>query len=418
MKQLHPSRSMIVGLVLTVVANALLLGAAMWNRLGDPTSTLSLIEGELELPRGRSPAEASEDSGISLALLWHGVPRWSGHLAPERATKSTWLDREKLREIGFDVAMEPTDPAAQGHYQRMLPRPAYVVLELNEEARQDRLQEQRRASTRRGAEESRDQWIREVNRRAGSRLFAIDAGTDARRLQRQYPDGTRFAVVPGVIRVQLLRADEQQPALAGVIEGLRPERIQVPQRLRNQIGDLGASRAIPGDRIHELPPRFRATVAFGRRYEPWLVDLERLEDAPEEPPTRPVKTTSETPSVDRIEAQCVPDLLEPEEGATLDNGSTNQTDTLKWAFRWSPCPESTGYHLFVSGPGARYPFISEIVDRWSTSYVVDREGYVADKNRHSWTWKVKAKIGNDWGPWSAERFFDVESLSSTTRIDE
>jgi hypothetical protein len=127
-----------------------------------------------------------------------------------------------------------------------------------------------------------------LDRTERSRLFPVDAGTDADALRGRYPDGRRYAVVAGLFRPKVVQPEEGTPTLGGRVWGLVVSRVHVPWRLRG--GFQGFLPEETSDQLFERqqeearsgwpspsPPRFRAVLAFGRRHEPWLVSVATLE---------------------------------------------------------------------------------------------------------------------------------------------
>jgi serine/threonine protein kinase len=110
-------------------------------------------------------------------------------------------------------------------------------------------------------------------------------------------------------------------------------------------------------------------------------------------------------------APCVPNLISPEQNAVVDNGRYDRADDEIWDFDWSDCPEATKYHLYVKLPQAKNPVI-DVADLVTSSYNHTENAYVADFNRHGWTWKVRAQINGQWGDWSELWTFDVEPLDT------
>jgi hypothetical protein len=76
---------------------------------------------------------------------------------------------------------------------------------------------------------------------------------------------------------------------------------------------------------------------------------------------------------------CVPNLVSPAEGATLDNGRTDHTPVVDK----DDIPASS-YHHVQSG------------------------AYIPAANLTGWTWKVRARVGGAWNDWSPTRSFSVE----------
>ena len=108
----------------------------------------------------------------------------------------------------------------------------------------------------------------------------------------------------------------------------------------------------------------------------------------------------------------VPSITTPKERDVLDNGRTDFSGPrdIVWHFEWSHFEGVSLYHLYVIGPGAKYPVIDyAIVDPW---YEHTSGGYIADANRLNWTCWVRPKVGDQWGAWSKRRIFNVEPVNS------
>jgi len=112
------------------------------------------------------------------------------------------------------------------------------------------------------------------------------------------------------------------------------------------------------------------------------------------------------------EAACVPAPVSPAAGAVLDNGRLDRQDDVLWDFDWSDCPGATQYHLYVIGPTATIPLIDDNALGSSAYHHAASGSYIADPNRFGWSWRVRAKVGGQWGDWSATRSFDVEAVDS------
>ena len=109
----------------------------------------------------------------------------------------------------------------------------------------------------------------------------------------------------------------------------------------------------------------------------------------------------------------IPTLITPEEGAVLDNGRTDGQDELVWDFDWSDCQGASHYQLYVIHPGAQNPVINEDALAGSSYHHSCPSGcHIVSQYRFGWTWKVRAKIGGQWGDWSETRTFDVEPVNT------
>ena len=258
--------TLIAGVALILSVNAVVLAGVAYNRSGDPTSTLQLSERELR--HGR--LSSKENSGVSLNLVWRVR---HGNDAPD----ADWLDQAKLAALGFDVASE----RAERKYKRWRSKEVLLVLELDGPAyRQALARAQQKADDEeklllanpgnkefeRRAKRAREAAENEA--RQASRLFVVDAGLDVEALRAQYPDPTRSLIVRGQIRPQRVTHDRQD-RLSGHISALSVAQINVPLEFQPVL-----KRAAAIDKAAS----FSATVAFGKRLEPWLVALTEKKD--------------------------------------------------------------------------------------------------------------------------------------------
>jgi Domain of unknown function (DUF4824) len=249
------------GLALVVAANAVVLARVAWNR-GAVDARVELTERELSLPY----AKDDEDTGLEVRLRWR---------QPDRELESTtpWLGRDTLRSLGFDVSMPPDDPKAESFYRHALPREAFVVLEMEGPAWKQWFEAYKQERSTPEAQGCCQESL-EKEERMGSRLFAVTAGRDARALRTAYPDRGRYLVLPAEIRAAVRRqSPDGPPVLDGDAELRSGRAVQVPLPLRPV---LDAVRREPADPQGRKAPRYRFTLATGRRCEPWLEKVERL----------------------------------------------------------------------------------------------------------------------------------------------
>jgi len=239
------------GLALVAATFGWILGQAAWNRGAGPLGSLELTERELALPSFKL------DEGTALALeivLAGDRPAWQRPSLDEPPSPYPWLDRDKLRALGFDVSVDPDRPEADRFYGGALRRRVLLALEMTAD----------------GAEPMR------------SRLAVVDAALDAAELRQRGPGAGDRVIVPGLVRVRVGRPAGQAPALAGQI-ALEVPFVLVPRRLHVTLDPL-RSRESPEDfwrrvRAGEAgppasEPRYRAVLAFGRLGAPWLVSVE------------------------------------------------------------------------------------------------------------------------------------------------
>ena len=263
-------RTLIAGVALILAVNALVLAGVAYNRSGQPTSTLQLSERELR--HGR--LSSKENSGVALSLVWR-VGR--GNDAPDADYVSyggtaDWLDQAKLAALGFDVA----SARAEREFKRWRSKEVLLVLEFDGPACRQALarvqqkadEEEKLLFANPGNKEfeRRAKRAREVadnEERQASRLFVVDAGLDAATLRAQYPDPTRNLIVRGQVRPQRVSRDRQD-SLSGHISALSVAQINVPLKFQPALKQASAANK---------KASYSATLAFGKRLEPWIVAL-------------------------------------------------------------------------------------------------------------------------------------------------
>jgi hypothetical protein len=299
MKRLASPASVAAACALIVLTNLVVLAAAGWNRRGEPIAELSLTERELALPAARQ----DEGTGLELSLVMTHQPpgvlrraaRWKRYELP--SVDYDWLDRAKLVELGFRIDLEPSNPDAADRYSHAMARRVYVVLEFDGDSwnrwisgREEQLVELRREVAEGKAEPAEladAEAVLAADRSMRSRLCPVDAGIDPDVLQRRYRDRRRYAVVAGFVRPQLVRVENGEPTLTGQVLGLVVSRVHVSRSLRQPLEGF-----LPEENWEEVetrerreagsgwpspvPPRYRATMAVGRRHEPWLVRIARV----------------------------------------------------------------------------------------------------------------------------------------------
>jgi hypothetical protein len=277
--------TLLLGAALIIATNAVALFGVAYNRSGTPESELRLSQRELR------PAfewrSRKEDSGLSLSLAWRvGNPE-----AQKRGvfndygwgSSPAWLDRAKLLQLGFDLSRPASTPGGRRYYAKLRSKEVFLVLELAGPAYQGSLEGLRELAAKQKAEALAHPEDAKLKRQAdqtdkqlsyqehdASRLFVVDAGLDAEALRAKYPDRTRYAIVRG--RVRPTPGRDGAPS-GGAVTAVINDSVNVPLDMRNAFA--GVQRRSYGFGQAYVGPRFEATVAFGKRFEPWLVGVAR-----------------------------------------------------------------------------------------------------------------------------------------------
>ena len=221
---------------IVLAANAAAWIAAARNQAGEPEARLVLTERELRLP----PRQA-ENTALMLALVFE-PPRRQPR---QQVAEPGWFDRAKLQSIGFDCR-RPVTPENAEYYRTRIPRSVFAALEY-------------------GESESLETHLRPV-----------DVDTDARALRQRHPDRSRVAIVEATAGIRYVANAGAPPFVMGEITSVLPGDIHVPREWRGVLTPLQPAQ---GPAVWPPPaaePRFRATVAWGRRLEPWITHVELL----------------------------------------------------------------------------------------------------------------------------------------------
>lgn len=300
MKRFDAPLAVGLGAAIVLATNVFILGAAWWNRSGEPESRLVVTERELEMPLWRD----KDETGLILALTLADRPpaavfrttRFRNDRVPP--FELPWFDSAKLAALGFDLrAMESAarNERPEDDLAGVPARRAFVVLEYDGDAWRAWLasREAAVAETRdrveRGVEDrgklSDAEALLALDRASRSRLVPVDAGLDASALRTKYADRSRYAVVPGFIGARATVPEGGTAAIRGTIERVAVERISVPRQLlpqlvpfvpqgtENDVNRRAREDAAAARWPAPAAPRYRATVAYGRGLDPWLVDV-------------------------------------------------------------------------------------------------------------------------------------------------
>jgi hypothetical protein len=274
------THTLVAGLALIGLTNAIALGGVAWNRSGEPESVLKLTRREVWEPY-RFLIDR-DGGGLQLNIRWRtlsaepDVMFYADVYGPPE-----WLNEAKLAELGFDVSPLPAERRTGRRYERQLPKEALIVLELDGPAYQKALERARARAAKeaaKGAEtgktgpgtpaEQAATFLRNEET-SNSRLFAVDAGRDAQALRAKYPDRTRYAIVQGKVRPAYQYGRGKEARWTGYLDGIQNATINVPLEFRKSIESVPRSRQPAAAQGGELA--FEVTVAFGKRFEPWIL---------------------------------------------------------------------------------------------------------------------------------------------------
>lgn len=278
------ARALLVGVILIVLTNAVVLAGVAYNRSGEPESVLRLNERELQIRNWRWPS--NENSSIDVHLNWR-LPELD---ASDDEPRGIWhrglhsLQPAQLHELGFVVSGDIESDEIANRVARQPSRAVWLVLEHDGPAYQAALERARKRLERATSLAQVNAGDEEFQRRLGtarraaereelsaSRLFIVDAARDKDALRSRYPDRQRYAIVRGRLRVTV-QGQPGRKRLVALVAGVDTDTIRVPHAHRAIVEPFARSERYFDNR----EPRFAATVNFGRRFEPWIVDLALL----------------------------------------------------------------------------------------------------------------------------------------------
>ena len=107
---------------------------------------------------------------------------------------------------------------------------------------------------------------------SASRLFVVDADLDRDQLRAMYPDNKVYSIVRGQIRIN---GNGNQKTLSGYVTNISAETINVPVEFRNFIEPRRQQFDLQNPYPNNSSNSFEATIAFGKRLEPWIVNLSK-----------------------------------------------------------------------------------------------------------------------------------------------
>lgn len=268
------------GFVILVVTNIVVLFGVTLNRYGNPEAQLTLTERELRLPHYIH----DENSGLALRLVWRILGKVGGDTKYPVWNSPVWLGAKKLEELGFTIDTYVSPKEDQTSLREPTPKEVFIVLDYNGEPYEEAVRRAERALAK--AEESvtanpKDEDLLsdfkmaeitlERERTAQSRLFAIDAGLDPEKLRGKYSDRRRFIITKGLVRPVYYHKK-----VVGTISALSISHIHVPLDHR-QVFDAVLEK---GQLIQStfIRPRYKVELAYGRRLEPWVVSVRKMDD--------------------------------------------------------------------------------------------------------------------------------------------
>ena len=288
MKILLSSRGLfIIGFVILAATNIVVLSGVASNRSGTPETKITLTERELRLPY----RYFKENSGVKLRLVWRTLGRDHNPMSYGNWGSPAWFNAEKLKALGFRIDRQLRSKKNRALHKQPIPKEVFIVLEYNGPPYREALKRAETALEKEeglfklnGSDERLRKIVEEAQKRlkrerlTESRLFAVDAGLDPKKLRQKYEDRTRFIITKGLVKPRYHYKNKKKKVV-GCITKLSVEKIHVPLKHRKILdGVLAAEKS----KKHQFErPRYKVELAYGSRLEPWVVSVGHMGDQKE-----------------------------------------------------------------------------------------------------------------------------------------
>ena len=285
MKLLLSSRGLFsLCFVILAATNIVVLSGVAWNRSGKAEAQIALTERELQLPY----RVHEENSGLMLKLAWRalGKDEHEGNY-PDWKTP-VWLNADKLEELGFDIKRHLVSNDKINYYKEPYPKEVFIVLEKDGEPyrkaveRAEIIIEKERSIFNSNPGDKRlhenfERAEKRLNREiiSQTRLFAIDAGLDPIELRKKHKNRTRFIITKGLVKIGY-SYNKKKNEVSGFISRLSVASIYVPLEHRQILDSIISQKK--SKKIEFGPPRYEIALAYGRRFEPWVVSVKPMEN--------------------------------------------------------------------------------------------------------------------------------------------
>jgi len=262
------NRGVLVAGAVLMLANGAILVNVVRNRAGNPDAVVRLSEREA---RAFMPPEDQMELMLILRLEWQMA------LGPNG--EDTWFDRARLEALGFKDLPADSDTASGprwlggervGYAVLELAGPAWERMQAVRQARLDSAKARGDSAAPEAPAHRRGPPPRAPSGIGASRLMAVDLGPDPAALRAQYPDRSRYLILPASYRADFTAPVRDSsgaitaPArVTGRISQLLPGTLAVPQPLRDSLLSLGA--AAPDSTTH-----YEFSLKVGKRWEGWV----------------------------------------------------------------------------------------------------------------------------------------------------
>ena len=252
----------LVGLTLLLATNILILSGVGYNRVGVPTSQLTLSERELRIDSNYTIDR--ESSGIDLTLNWRQSTPKNATYRPYRYGNIS-ITEAQFSQLGFspkDHMASYWRPSIEVYWALEFNGPSYrAELELAKQIadeKQANYTSNPNKHNERELEEANDHLTDEINH--NSRLFFLEASAYRDQLFTKYADQDMVLIIKGLVRASY---DQKQNQYFMHLVQPSVQSIMLPSEFKAHFESL----TIDEMKKHQ----YEAEVHWGQRLEPWIV---------------------------------------------------------------------------------------------------------------------------------------------------
>lgn len=260
---------LLIGLTILIGTNLAVLSGAAYNRMGGTTAQLTLTERELSFPYYRGAHK--ENSGISFSIKWR-TPTANNEIYSPYHSKSIKITKEELLALGFEKhdVKDNYWVESQELYWALEFDGALHKAEIEKaaEAYKNQLADFEGQAVKFGDRKTEFKKKLQREKTSNSRLFFMEASASYESLQAKYAGQKNILIVKGLGKPYY---NSQDKTYKLQLQHLSVRNIMIPLEYSDIFSNLK-----PLDRQEITPPRYSVELNWGKRLEPWVVDVKEV----------------------------------------------------------------------------------------------------------------------------------------------
>ncbi len=260
---------LLMGLAILIGTNLVALSGVAYNRMGDPTSQLTLTERELAL--SYTHGAHKENSGISLFINWRR-PTGTNERYQRYGARVIELTKGELLALGFKDIEDKANHWVESRelywafeYDGALHKAEIAKASETHQAALAIAKEQPNKANEREEKRYRKDLAREKT--TNSRLFFVEVSANYESLATKFFEHENILIVKGIAKPYY--SNDNYYSL--MLRRLSVSNIMVPLEHTSVLS--GLTRL---GRQSEAIPRYAVDIKWGSRLEPWVVGVKSL----------------------------------------------------------------------------------------------------------------------------------------------